>query len=99
MKRGTRTGGRAASALGRGAFTTGLVAGLTVGGLIALGLGFTLAVGGVALPGGFGGIEDLPLPGGADLGDRPYTVTAELGDVLSLVPHSAVRATTSRSAG
>ncbi len=92
MKRGTRTGGRAASALGRGAFTTGRVAGLTVGGLIALGLGFTLAVGGVAaLPRGFGGVEDLPLPGGADLGDRPYTVTAELGDVLSLVPHSAVR--------
>ncbi|MEU1081810.1 MCE family protein [Streptomyces sp. NPDC005908] len=92
MRRGTRTGERAASALGRGVFTTGRVAGLTVGGLIALGLGFTLAVGGIAaLPRGFGGIEDLPLPGGADLGDRPYTVTAELGDVLSLVPHSAVR--------
>ncbi|MFI8202361.1 MCE family protein [Streptomyces sp. NPDC085937] len=92
MRRGTGTGERAASVLGRGVFTTGRVAGLTVGGLIALGLGFTLAVGGVAaLPRGFGGIEDLPLPGGADLGDRPYTVTAELGDVLSLVPHSAVR--------
>ncbi|PNV34742.1 MCE-family lipoprotein LprK (MCE-family lipoprotein Mce1e) [Streptomyces sp. DH-12] len=91
MKRGTH-GSRAASRLGRGAFTTGRVAGLTVGGLIALGLGFTLAVGGVAVaPRGLDGIEDLPLPGGADLGDRPYTVTAELGDVLSLVPHSAVR--------
>ncbi|MFC8832004.1 MCE family protein [Streptomyces griseoincarnatus] len=92
MRRGTRTGERAASTLGRGALTTGRVAGLTMGGLIALGLGFTLAVGGVTvLPRGFGGVEDLPLPGGADLGDRPYTVTAELDDVLSLVPHSAVR--------
>ncbi|MFE1508816.1 MCE family protein [Streptomyces sp. NPDC058726] len=92
MKRGTRSGRRAATTLGRGAFTTGRVAGLTAGGLIALGLGFTLAVGGVAaVPRGFDGIEDLPLPGGADLGDDPYTVTAELGDVLSLVPHSAVR--------
>ncbi|CAL9293317.1 MCE family protein [Streptomyces griseoincarnatus] len=92
MRRGTRTGERAASALGRGALTTGRVAGLTMAGLIALALGFTLAVGGVTvLPRGFGGVEDLPLPGGADLGDRPYTVTAELDDVLSLVPHSAVR--------
>ncbi|CAL9427926.1 MCE family protein [Streptomyces werraensis] len=92
MRRGTRLGERAASALGRGALTTGRVAGLTAGGLLALGLGFTLAVGGVTvLPRGFDGVEDLPLPGGADLGDRPYTVTAELDDVLSLVPHSAVR--------
>nr|WP_243761114.1 MCE family protein [Streptomyces sp. YIM 98790] len=40
---------------------------------------------------GFGGIEDLPLPGGAELGDRPYQVTAEFADVLSLVPHSSVK--------
>lgn len=96
MRRGERNTegntGRVAATLGRGAFTTGRAVGLTVGGLIALGLGFTLAVGGVAAaPRGFDGIEDLPLPGGADLGDDPYTVTAELGDVLSLVPHSAVR--------
>nr|WP_229885866.1 MCE family protein [Streptomyces subrutilus] len=39
----------------------------------------------------FDGIEDLPLPGGADLGSHPYTVTAELADVLSLVPQSAVK--------
>lgn len=76
----------------RGMLTAGRAAGLTVGGLIALGLGFALALGGVtALPRGFDGIEDLPLPGGADLGDHPYTVTAELHDVLSLVPHSAVK--------
>ncbi|MER6623448.1 MCE family protein [Streptomyces sp. NPDC000931] len=76
----------------RGTLTAGRAAGLTAGGLIALGLGFTLALGAVAVgPPRFDGIEDLPLPGGADLGDHPYTVTAELHDVLSLVPHAAVR--------
>ncbi|WP_217165202.1 MCE family protein [Streptomyces sp. AC512_CC834] len=76
----------------RGALTAGRTAGLTAGGLIAVGLAFALTVGGVTVvPHGFDGIEDLPLPGGADLGDHPYTVTAELQDVLSLVPHSAVR--------
>ncbi|WTD22705.1 MCE family protein [Streptomyces hirsutus] len=72
--------------------TTGGAAGLTLGGLIALGLGFALALGAATtgLP-SFDGIEDLPLPGGADLGDHPYTVTAELHDVLSLVPQSAVK--------
>ncbi|MGJ9413176.1 MCE family protein [Aeromicrobium sp. CF4.19] len=34
---------------------------------------------------------DLPLPGGADLGDDPYEVTVEFRDVLDLVPQSAVR--------
>lgn len=34
---------------------------------------------------------DLPLPGGADLGDRPYRVTVEFDDVLDLVPHAAVK--------
>ncbi|MEU2429261.1 MlaD family protein [Streptomyces sp. NPDC007861] len=37
------------------------------------------------------GIQDLPLPGGADLGDRPYEISAEFADVLSLVPQSAVK--------
>ncbi|MEU9603474.1 MCE family protein [Streptomyces sp. NPDC048057] len=37
------------------------------------------------------GIEDLPLPGGADLGSNPYRITAEFDDVLSLVPQSAVK--------
>ncbi|WP_415941012.1 MCE family protein [Streptomyces sp. 067-1] len=78
MRRATLPGGRAA--------------GLTAGGLVALGLALALTLGGVpaGVP-GFDGIEDLPLPGGADLGDHPYTVTAELQDVLSLVPHAAVR--------
>ncbi|MFI6496199.1 MCE family protein [Nonomuraea typhae] len=40
---------------------------------------------------GFGGIRDVPLPGGADLGERPYTVTAEFETVLDLVPQAAVR--------
>ena len=33
----------------------------------------------------------LPLPGGADLGDDPYTVKVQFRDVLDLVPQSAVR--------
>ncbi|MEU9017473.1 MlaD family protein [Actinomadura sp. NPDC048394] len=42
-------------------------------------------------PAGFGGVQDLPLPGGADLGDHPYTVKAEFANVLNLVPQSAVK--------
>ncbi|GAA1753547.1 MCE family protein [Aeromicrobium alkaliterrae] len=34
---------------------------------------------------------DVPLPGGADVGDNPYEVTIEFRDVLDLVPQSAVR--------
>nr|WP_243859354.1 MCE family protein [Amycolatopsis arida] len=41
--------------------------------------------------GGFTGVYDLPLPGGADLGDRPYRVTVQFADVLDLVPHAAVK--------
>ncbi|MEK9518098.1 MCE family protein [Streptomyces sp. NPDC087908] len=61
-------------------------------GAVVLGVGLALVLG--ATPGNpfrFEGIEDLPLPGGADLGPHPYTVTAELDDVLSLVPQSAVK--------
>ncbi|GGV08830.1 hypothetical protein GCM10010275_56720 [Streptomyces litmocidini] len=61
-------------------------------GAVALGLGLAVVLGAVpANPVRFDGIEDLPLPGGADLGSHPYTVTAELDDVLSLVPQSAVK--------
>ncbi|MFB7450960.1 MCE family protein [Streptomyces sp. NPDC056194] len=61
-------------------------------GAVALGLGIAVVLGAVpANPVRFDGIEDLPLPGGADLGSHPYTVTAELDDVLSLVPQSAVK--------
>ncbi|TDC55234.1 MCE family protein [Actinomadura sp. KC345] len=40
---------------------------------------------------GFTGVRDLPLPGGADLGDDPYTVKARFANVLNLVPQSAVK--------
>ncbi|MFA1550681.1 MCE family protein [Actinomadura chokoriensis] len=36
-------------------------------------------------------LEDVPLPGGADLGDHPYTVRVQFEDVLNLVPQAAVR--------
>jgi phospholipid/cholesterol/gamma-HCH transport system substrate-binding protein len=39
----------------------------------------------------FTGIYDIPLPGGADLGDNPYTVKARFKDVLDLVPQSGVK--------
>ncbi|WP_433334147.1 MCE family protein [Spirillospora sp. CA-294931] len=56
--------------------------------------GAALAAAAVTLAGcggGFTGIQDLPLPGGADLGDDPYTVTAEFANVLDLVPQAAVK--------
>ncbi|REE95540.1 MCE family protein [Thermomonospora umbrina] len=40
---------------------------------------------------GFRGVYDLPLPGGADVGDDPYEVTAQFDNVLSLTPHASVR--------
>ncbi|MER6500568.1 MCE family protein [Streptomyces sp. NPDC001455] len=49
-----------------------------------------LVLAGCAAP-RFSGIEQLPLPGGADLGDHPYEVTADFGDVLSLAPQSSVK--------
>lgn len=36
-------------------------------------------------------IYSLPLPGGADTGDNPMTVTVEFEDVLDLVPQSSVK--------
>ena len=35
--------------------------------------------------------SELPLPGGADLGEDPYAVTVQFSDVLDLVPQSAVK--------
>ncbi|HEU5472391.1 MAG TPA: MCE family protein [Actinophytocola sp.] len=40
---------------------------------------------------GFTGVYEVPLPGGADLGDRPYRISAEFADVLDLVPQAAVK--------
>ncbi|MEU4741750.1 MCE family protein [Actinosynnema sp. NPDC023658] len=54
--------------------------------LVAFGLVLALT-GCSALPSAY----DLPLPGGADLGDRPYRVTVEFDDVLDLVPHAGVK--------
>ena len=41
--------------------------------------------------GGCRGVQDLTLPGGADVGSHPYHVTAQFADVLSLVPQAAVK--------
>jgi len=40
---------------------------------------------------GASGLYGAPLPGGADLGNRPYHVTAQFADVLDLVPQASVR--------
>ena len=40
---------------------------------------------------GFQGLYSEPLPGGADLGDHPFTITAHFDNVLDLVPQSAVK--------
>jgi phospholipid/cholesterol/gamma-HCH transport system substrate-binding protein len=41
--------------------------------------------------GGFTGLYNVPLPGGADLGDHPYRVVAQFQDALDLVPQAAVK--------
>ncbi|WP_031518295.1 MCE family protein [Streptomyces sp. NRRL F-5123] len=47
---------------------------------------------GLALTGcSVGGVQSLPLPGGANLGSHPYTVKAQFADVLDLVPQASVR--------
>jgi phospholipid/cholesterol/gamma-HCH transport system substrate-binding protein len=51
-----------------------------------------LAVAGaIALTGCDFSVYSIPLPGGADLGDNPYTVKVEFRDVLDLVPQSSVK--------
>ncbi|WP_353942318.1 MCE family protein [Streptomyces sp. HUAS MG91] len=65
-------------------------AGLGCAGVITVAFLLTLGVISVPAP-SFGGLEDVPLPGGADLGAHPYTITADMKDVLSLVPQSAVK--------
>ncbi|MBB5954829.1 phospholipid/cholesterol/gamma-HCH transport system substrate-binding protein [Saccharothrix tamanrassetensis] len=41
--------------------------------------------------GGFDGVYNMALPGGADLGDRPYAVKVRFKDVLDLVPQAGVK--------
>src|SRR3954469_22006933 len=50
-----------------------------------------VCVGALTLTGCDFSVYSLPLPGGADLGDRPYQVRIEFRDVLDLVPQSAVK--------
>jgi phospholipid/cholesterol/gamma-HCH transport system substrate-binding protein len=40
---------------------------------------------------GFNGLYNTPLPGGAELGETPYRVTARFADVLDLVPQAGVK--------
>ncbi|MET9592594.1 MCE family protein [Streptomyces sp. NPDC006516] len=61
-----------------------------LGALVAAGVGFVLVATTVGLP-SIDGLDQVPLPGGADLGDHPYEITAEFGDVLSLAPQSSVK--------
>src|SRR5690348_8220758 len=39
----------------------------------------------------FRGAYSLTLPGGADIGNNPYTIQAQFSDVLDLVPQSGVK--------
>jgi phospholipid/cholesterol/gamma-HCH transport system substrate-binding protein len=45
----------------------------------------------VLLTGCSGGVGELPLPGGTDVGDDPIEVKAEFADVLDLVPQTTVK--------
>ncbi|MGW6400793.1 MCE family protein [Streptomyces sp. NPDC055134] len=66
--------------------------GAGIGCVLSVVVAFCLTLGVISVPTpSFGGIEDLPLPGGADLGPHPYTITADMKDALSLVPQSAVK--------
>ena len=50
------------------------------------------AAGALLLSGcGFKGLYTAPLPGGANLGSHPYTITGYFDNVLDLVPQSAVK--------
>jgi phospholipid/cholesterol/gamma-HCH transport system substrate-binding protein len=51
----------------------------------------TLTAALTTLTAGCGGLQNVPLPGGADIGANPYRITAEFSDVLELVPQSLVK--------
>ncbi len=57
---------------------------------VAVVVALALTLGSCSMP-SFSGIDQLPLPGGADLGSHPYDITADFTDVLSLVPQAAVK--------
>ncbi|MGO1056661.1 MCE family protein [Crossiella sp. CA198] len=57
------------------------LAGLALAGSLLAGCGL----------GEFTGLYNVPLPGGADLGDHPYRVKVRFKDVLDLVPQAGVK--------
>ncbi|WP_033322301.1 MCE family protein [Actinomadura atramentaria] len=57
----------------------------------AVAAGLAAALAGGALAGCDLSVQSMPLPGGADVGGHPYTVTATFTNVLNLVPQSAVK--------
>ncbi|MEV6264731.1 MCE family protein [Streptomyces sp. NPDC051784] len=61
-----------------------------LGALVAAGVCVTLVATTTGLP-SLPAVDGMPLPGGADLGDHPYEITAEFADVLSLAPQSSVK--------
>ncbi|HEY7048141.1 MAG TPA: MCE family protein [Jatrophihabitantaceae bacterium] len=75
-----RLGSRAPERRSRRAGITrhGLAAGLVAAALLLSGCGFN-------------GLYSAPLPGGANLGSHPYTITVEFQNVLDLVPQSSVK--------
>ncbi|MFE9369269.1 MCE family protein [Streptomyces sp. NPDC006711] len=64
--------------------------GAALGAGVAVVVALALTLGSCSLP-SFSGLDQLPLPGGADLGGHPYDITADFADVLSLVPQAAVK--------
>ncbi|WP_148611282.1 MCE family protein [Nocardioides rubriscoriae] len=50
-----------------------------------------IVLGSVVLSGCDFDVYELPLPGGADVGNDPMTITVEFGNVLDLVPQSSVK--------
>ncbi|MET8519363.1 MCE family protein [Nocardioides sp. NPDC004968] len=59
--------------------------------LVALLATATLTLSGCGLGAVSGGVYEAPLPGGADVGKDPITLSAEFSDVLDLVPQSSVK--------
>jgi len=55
--------------------------------LVVVGLVAALGLAGC----GYKTVQDVPLPGGASLGDEPYSVTVMLANVVDLVPNNSVR--------
>ncbi|MFE3517890.1 MCE family protein [Streptomyces sp. NPDC059166] len=70
--------------------TTGTRVVTSLGALAAAGFCLAVVATATGLP-SMPDIDRIPLPGGADLGDHPYEITAEFADVLSLAPQSSVK--------